>query len=134
MNKFFYPAQFHRIPVLNGGYWVSFPDFPECLTEGNTMEEAFVMAEDALGLALYDREASGESFPTPSSIFDFEADEESFTAVISVNLSEYKRRTNSHFVRKSVSIPGWLNEAAQDADLKLSAVLQKALKEELDIT
>ena len=49
MNKLFYPAIFHKDE--ENGFWVSFPDFPECLTEGDDMEKAYEMAVDALGLA-----------------------------------------------------------------------------------
>lgn len=52
-NKFFYPALFHK--AKEGGFCVSFPDSPECLTQGEDMEETYNMAADALGLALEDR-------------------------------------------------------------------------------
>ena len=50
MKKLFYPAVFHI--AEEGGYWVTFPDFPECLTQGENMQEAYDMAIDALGLIL----------------------------------------------------------------------------------
>ena len=31
MNKLMYSALFHKAD--EGGFWVSFPDFPECLTQ-----------------------------------------------------------------------------------------------------
>ena len=46
MKKIIYPAIFHK--EENGGYWVEFPDLPGCLTSGETLEEAFLMAGDAL--------------------------------------------------------------------------------------
>lgn len=42
MNKYFYPAIFHDDE--KGGYWISFPDFPECMTQGENIEEAYNMA------------------------------------------------------------------------------------------
>ena len=48
MEKLFYPAIFHE--AEEGGFWVSFPDLPECLTEGDDMQQAYEMAVDALGL------------------------------------------------------------------------------------
>lgn len=54
MKKLFYPALFHR--AEEGGFWISFPDFPECLTQGDAMAQAYEMAVDALGLALVCRE------------------------------------------------------------------------------
>ena len=54
MNKLFYPAVFHE--AEEGGFWVTFPDFPECFTEGDDMTQAYEMAFDALGLCLSSRE------------------------------------------------------------------------------
>ena len=56
MNKLFYPAIFHR---EGDGFWVTFPDFPECFTEGDNMEAAYEMAVDALGLAITSRKSEG---------------------------------------------------------------------------
>ena len=50
MNKLFYPAIFHK--AEEGGFWISFPDLPECLTEGDDMAQAYEMAVVAVGLAL----------------------------------------------------------------------------------
>ncbi len=44
-----YPAVFHRAEV---GYWVEFPDVEGCFTQGETLEEAFKMAKEALALGL----------------------------------------------------------------------------------
>lgn len=61
MEKLFYPAIFHE--AEEGGFWVSFPDLPECLTEGDDMQQAYEMAVDALGLSLTSRKAEGEPIP-----------------------------------------------------------------------
>ena len=50
MNKLFYPSIFHI--AEEGGFWVTFPDLPECMTQGDDMQNAYEMAVDALGLAL----------------------------------------------------------------------------------
>lgn len=42
MKQYFYPVIFHT--AEEGGFWVSFPDFPECFTEGETIEEAYQMS------------------------------------------------------------------------------------------
>ncbi len=63
MNKLFYPAIFHR---EDEGFWVSFPDFPECFTEGDNMESAYEMAVDALSLAITSRKAENIEIPQAS--------------------------------------------------------------------
>ena len=52
-DKLFFPAIFHK--AEEGGFWVTFPDLPECMTEGDDMSGAYEMASDALGLALTSR-------------------------------------------------------------------------------
>ena len=66
MKKLFYPAVFHI--AEEGGYWVTFPDFPECLTQGENMQEAYDMAIDALGLILTDDINDHKELPEPSNI------------------------------------------------------------------
>ena len=65
MNKLvFYPAVFHK--AEEGGFWISFPDLPECFTEGDDMIQAYEMAVNALGLALTSREAEKQTLPEKS--------------------------------------------------------------------
>ena len=70
MKKLFYPAIFHK--AEEGGFWITFPDLPECITEGDDMEEAYNMAVDALGLTLTDRIKSKEELPKASDIENIE--------------------------------------------------------------
>ena len=58
MERLFYPAVFHK--AEEGGFWVSFPDIPECMTQGDDMQDAYEMAVDALGLSLSTMEDAGE--------------------------------------------------------------------------
>lgn len=64
MNKLFYPAVFHK--AEEGGFWVTFPDLPECMTQGDDMAQAYEMSVEALGLALISREEEKEEIPTAS--------------------------------------------------------------------
>lgn len=66
MNKLFYPAIFHV--AEEGGFWITFPDLPECMTQGDNMQEAYEMAVDALGLALVSREQAKLEIPTASEL------------------------------------------------------------------
>ncbi len=128
MKKLFYPAIFHE--AEEGGFWVSFPDLPECLTEGDNMEEAYEMAVDALGLCLTDKIAQKEELPKASEPKDIASDE-GFLVVVEFDLDDYRKRHNSHAVKKTLSIPEWLNEAATAAGVNFSQVLQEALIEKL---
>lgn len=66
MNKLFYPTIFHK--AEEGGFWISFPDFPECFTEGDDMQQVYEMAVEALGLTLTSRKEAKEEIPKPSEV------------------------------------------------------------------
>lgn len=125
MNKLFYPAVFHK--AEEGGFWISFPDIPECLTQGETMNEAYEMAIEALGLALTDREKEHQPIPSASDPSSLSLEPDSFLVVIEFDMLAYKKRFNSRAVKKTLTIPEWLNEAAIDMGINFSQVLQEAL-------
>ena len=64
MEKLSYPALFHK--AEEGGFWVTFPDFLECMTQDDDFQSAYEMAVDALGLAITSRIEGNEEIPTPS--------------------------------------------------------------------
>lgn len=124
MKKVFYPAIFHT--AEEGGFWVSFPDVPECLTEGNDMDQAYTMAVDALNLALTSRLENEETLPVPSEPGVILV-ENGFLVVIGFDMLAYKKKNCSKSVKKTLSIPEWLNEEALTMNINFSQVLQDAL-------
>lgn len=129
VNKLFYPAIFHK---EEEGFWVSFPDIPECFTEGDNMEMAYEMAVDALGLAITSRKNENQEVPKPS-----QPDEvivgEGILVVVEFDMLEYCKKHNSKAVKKTLSIPEWLNEEAIAMGVNFSQVLQEALMLKLKI-
>ena len=103
MKKLFYPAVFHK--AEEGGFWISFPDIPECLTQGETMDEAYEMAVDALGLALTSRVEEGQPIPSASDPSSITIDPDSFVVVVEFDMLSYKNSTTSRAVKNTVSIP-----------------------------
>ena len=130
MEKLFYPAIFHK--AEEGGFWISFPDLPECFTEGDDMKQAYEMAVEALGLALVKRKEEKEEIPMPSEI-DKIQNEEGIFVVIEFDMQEYLRKHNAKAVKKTLSIPQWLNEEATAMGINFSQVLQEALMNKLNI-
>ena len=125
MQKLFYPALFHK--AEEGGFWVSFPDIPECLTQGDDMAQAYEMAVEALGLALECREVEHKPLPSSSDPTSIKLEPDSFLMVVEFDMLAYKKRNSSRAVKKTLSIPEWLNEAAIAKDLNFSQILQEAL-------
>ena len=131
MEKLFYPAIFHE--AEEGGFWVSFPDFPECFTEGDDMKQAYEMTVEALGLALVNRKEEKEEIPDPSDL-DKIQNEDGTIVIVEFDMLEYQRKHNSKAVKKTLSIPEWLNEEAVSMGVNFSQVLQEALMSKLNIS
>lgn len=125
MNKLFYPALFHK--AEEGGFWVTFPDFPDCFTQGESIDEAYEMATSALGLCITDLINDHQSLPAASEPSAIISDSDTTLVIISFDLDEYRRKNNSKSVKKTLTIPEWLNEAATQMNVNFSQVLQDAL-------
>lgn len=131
MKKLYYPAVFHI--AEEGGFWVTFPDIPECMTEGDDLEEAYKMANDALGLAITSRLEDNEEIPDPTKITDLEElEKDEFMAIIEFDIDEYRKKYSSKAVKKTLTIPEWLNKEAIDKGINFSKVLQDALIKEIN--
>ncbi|MBR6542247.1 MAG: type II toxin-antitoxin system HicB family antitoxin [Anaerotignum sp.] len=122
--KLFYPALFHKTD--EGGFWISFPDIPECLTEGDNMSNAYEMAVDALGLCMEDRIAEG-NVPSPSDPSSIFIDDDAFLVVVEFDQLEYRKKHSKKAVKKTLTIPEWLNEEAIARNINFSQTLQEAL-------
>ena len=131
MEKLFYPALFHKSE--EGGFWISFPDFPECFTEGDDMKQAYEMTVEALGLALVNRKEEKEEIPDPTDL-DKIQNEDGTIVIVEFDMLEYHRKHNSKAVKKTLSIPEWLNEEAVSMGVNFSQVLQEALMSKLNIS
>lgn len=132
MKKMFYPAIFHK--AEEGGFWITFPDIPECMTQGDDMEQAYEMAVNALGLAITDREEEKLELPTPSDPCNLTVNADEFCVVVEFDMLAYKKRTNSRAVKKTLSIPEWLNEEATAQGVNFSQVLQEALIQKIGLS
>ena len=129
MKKLFYPAIFQ--PEEDGAFTVVFPDVDGCVTCGDNMENAYEMAFDVLGLGLTVIEEKKEAMPTVSAPQDIKLKNGQFIVLVEFDMDKYKRKTGSQAVKKTLSIPSWLNEEAIAKGINFSSVLQEALKERL---
>lgn len=130
MNRvYYYPAIFTAEDV---GFSVRFPDLPGCFTEGDTIEETYKMAASAIGL--YAQNEDGEfEFPKASEPKDIELDKDEFLVLIEFDLVEYLKNTSDKAVKKTLTIPSWLNNLAEQNNVNFSNVLQNALKDYLNV-
>jgi len=130
MAQYVYPAVFKEEDC---GYSIHFPDLENCFTSAETLGDGIKMANDVLCLMLYEMEQAGDSIPAPSSIRDIPVESDEFVNFISCDTIEYRKFFDNKAVKKTLSIPSWLNDMAERADINFSATLQTALKQQLNI-
>ena len=131
MNKLFYPAIFEKYDT---GYSIFFPNIPGCNSEGDTLEGAYIMASDALGLmyATY-KEDLHKVFPLPCDPAEIQLEANQALVMVALDSLEYRRKYESKAVKKTLTIPSWLNDMASSANMNFSQVLQEALKQQLHL-
>lgn len=136
--KYLFPAiiKFDKSDEVfpNGVYLVSFPDLENCFTDGETLEEAYTMAQDVLNLTLMQMEDNQEPIPEPTPINNIhKASEDEIITFINADTLEYAKLYGKKAVKKTLSIPQWLDTIAQRNNINFSNVLQNALIRELNL-
>ncbi len=126
--KYTYPAIL--TPLDGGEYDIQIPDLPGCRTCGTDLYDAIRMAGDAAAMWLWDAENHGEAIPEPTTLHVKEPQQTTF---IIADTEEYRRKYETRTVKKTLSIPGWLNVKAEQAGVNFSQLLQDALKSHLHI-
>lgn len=130
MAKYSYPAIF---TPEESAYSVRFPDLEGCYTCGDNLTDALYMAEDVLAFTLYDYEKENVAAPAPSDPKDIRLRRGEFVNLIPCDTLEYHKMNNTRAIKKTLSIPEWLNERALEANINFSQVLQEALKAKLGL-
>lgn len=122
---------FPAIFTFDGKYYnVDFIDLKGCSTFGDSIQNAYLMAQDAMGLYLDNL----TDFPKPTlDISKIVLQENQFVSFISINMDEYRKKFNNKSIKKTLTIPEWLNYLSEKNNINFSQVLQEALKERLGI-
>lgn len=121
-----------------GKYSIVFPDLNDLATFGDSLNEAMEMAVDCLAGYIYTLKLEGETIPKPSELKDIKIEQydevvESYTSMIFVDVEEYAKNHFNKPVKKTLTIPMWLNTMAINKNVNFSQLLKKALIEELGV-
>jgi predicted RNase H-like HicB family nuclease len=109
------------------------PDF-NINTQGEDEADAMEMARDAIGIMGIDMEDENETLPTPTALAEVQKEHATdILTLVDVDFTEYRRKNDMRAVKKNCTIPSWLNFEAEKAGVNFSAILQTALKQELQI-
>ena len=131
--KYAYPAIF---TPEDGKILVSVLDLPGLHTFGDTIADAFYMAQDAIEMWLWDAENKKETIPSASKPMDMAKqieNPEQFISIIVADTDDYRRKNDTRAIKKTLSIPAWLNYQAEQANAPFSQILQQGLKEYLQV-
>lgn len=138
--KCVYPVIFTPLKDEKDTVLIEVPDL-EILSEGFGMANAMEMARDAIGLKGICREDEGRKLTEPSMLDEidvtkgtFAEEGKSFLSLVDVDFTEYRRRLDNKAVRRNVTLPNWLNQEAEKAQINVSRVLQEALMVTLNVT
>lgn len=124
MPKYVYPAVF---TPEDGKYSLEFRDLEGCYSCGDDLWDALEMAKDVLALTLYSYEVDGKEIPLPSNPKDISLKAGEFVNQITCDTLVYRKRFNSKAVKKTLTIPAWLNDAAIAMEINFSQALQEIL-------
>lgn len=116
-----------------GGYVSTVPDVPGCTSGGKDLTQTLYMTRDALAgcLAVYEEEGVLLAPPRPPEQIPLAQNQ--IAALIDVDTVQYLTETDTHIVRKNVSLPSWLNARAEKAGLNFSYELQAAIRQKLGL-
>ncbi|MCL2544816.1 MAG: type II toxin-antitoxin system HicB family antitoxin [Clostridia bacterium] len=126
-----YPATIQH--EEDGRYSIWFEDLPGCATSGETLAEAIMMARDAMGGWLDCAMAHGDEIQAPSAPDDIVLESGQVIALVDMDLDAYRRENDQRAIKKTLTIPAWLNTRAERAGVNFSQVLQEALSVKLDL-
>ena len=125
-----YPAILH---YADDGISISFPDLPGCLSCSETTEEAAHDAKEALGLHLWGMENDGDRIPEPTPVNRLSLQNNEIPLLVEVFMPAVRARVETRFVKKTLSIPAYMNARAEEAGINFSQLLQEAIASQLNL-
>ena len=127
--KYVYPACFYA--EGDGRFSVEMPDFP-LATFGDGLADAIYMASDAAAGWILTALKDGDPIPDASGINDLKPDDDmGFVSMVCVDLDALKPNHDEAPIKKTLTIPSWLNQAAERKSINFSATLKEALIEKI---
>ncbi|WP_024621110.1 type II toxin-antitoxin system HicB family antitoxin [Metaclostridioides mangenotii] len=132
MDKYLFFATFS--PAEEGGYTITYYDVPGCISECDNIEDGLKYAKEALELHLWGLEDDGDIIPTPSKPDAIEIEQGEFLVPIIVFMDSVREELSNKLVKKTLTIPYWINREALANNVNFSKVLVEGLKRELEIS
>lgn len=130
-DRYVYPAIFD---YAEDGISIEFPDLAGCLPCASTTEEAVKNAREAMALHLYGMEQDGDVIPEPTPVTKLRVGENQAIVLVEVWMPPFRDEMEQRAIKKTLTIPKWLDDLAQEQHVNFSHLLQDALKQYLGVT
>lgn len=122
--EYIYPAIFHAND--DGSYTITYPDLPGCISEGKSLADALYMAEAALTQWVNYLTDKKQVIPAASPVTGIQTGTDEFVNLVRADVKDLRA------VKRTVSIPKWMDDMVAESGLSLSRVLQDALAKRLN--
>ncbi|MFZ3132809.1 MAG: type II toxin-antitoxin system HicB family antitoxin [Desulfosporosinus sp.] len=129
-DRYIFPAIFD---YADDGISIEFPDLPGCLPCATSTEEALRNAQEAMALHLYNMEKDGDEIPEPTPVTQLRPESDQAVVLVDVWMPALRDQMENKAIKKTLTIPKWLNDLAEQKNVNFSHVLQNALKNYLGI-
>ncbi|MDE7417104.1 MAG: type II toxin-antitoxin system HicB family antitoxin [Lachnospiraceae bacterium] len=129
-EDYIYPI---KVKEEEGVFLITFPDFPDQMTDTNEESKVIRSAQEVLSLCIIDNENQGIENPAPSSESEIQLDKGERIVYVHLWMPYFRNITKEIYVKKTLTIPQWLDLLAKDKNVNFSAVLVSGLKQELGI-
>ena len=115
------------------GFGVYFVDLPGCIATGTSLQGAIEEAKGALALHLWGLEQDGQVIPEATPLDKVTVGPHEILCLLEINMFPIRTEMNNRPVKKTLTIPWYLNELAEEKRINFSQLLQNALKEKLQV-
>lgn len=129
-DNYSYPMIFS---YSSDGIDIKAQDFEECFTFVEGEKDALENAMDILALTIIDYESENKKLPSPTCVSKIKLESNEKLVYVNVWIPYFKSRIKETYVKKTLTIPTWLDFLAKKSNINFSSTLVKALKRELNI-
>ncbi|AVP64126.1 HicB family protein [Clostridium botulinum] len=130
-ENYIFPAIITKL--AENDYNISFPNFEHIISYGENLENAYIMAEDALALEIFDLWDDKEEIPDPVDMNSLTLENDQTLILVKLNLKDILKKYDDKAVKKTLTIPSWLNKIAEENKVNFSQILKTGLMEHLNI-
>ena len=130
MMKVIYPIVITKPDDSTTPYFVSIPDI-DGLTQGTTIDDSIEMARDFIGLKVMDLQDSNKLVPASNYTIP-KSNKNDVVTLVDVDIDSYRKKHDTKLIKKTLTIPNYLNVLGKEKGVNFSEVLTDALKSKLN--